>query len=128
MDLLDLSETFVVLSPSKKATTEPNTSDLYDRLGKEYGDFKNHELIAIHEFTSSWPSWEAHPKGDEVVILLEGEIIFFLDTDGNQKQIRLSKQGETVIVPKGVWHTAHVEKSARVLFITPGEGTENKYF
>ena len=126
MESLDLKEKFVVLSPDKQASTEANTPDLYERIGNKYGDFKNHELIAIDEFKSNWPDWELHPYGDEIVMLLTGEIILILDFENKQQQIQLRNQGEYAIVPKGVWHTAHIKENARVLFITPGEGTENR--
>jgi hypothetical protein len=31
-----------------------------------------------------------------------------------------------VIVPKGTWHTARIEHKAKMIFITPGEGTRNR--
>ena len=34
--------------------------------------------------------------------------------------------GDYVIVPRGTRHTARIRKPARMLFITPGEGTETR--
>lgn len=31
-----------------------------------------------------------------------------------------------VVVPRGTWHTAKVHAATTMLFITPGEGTENR--
>jgi len=40
--------------------------------------------------------------------------------------VSLNQVGEYVLVPKNTWHTAKVRKPSRMLFITPGEGTENR--
>lgn len=127
MECSNIEEEFVVLSPDKKATPVINTSDLYERLDQEFENFKGHELISCYSFTENWPSWEIHPNGDEVVVLLSGSATFILDFEGKHKQVQLSQVGEYVVVPKGTWHTAHVTDMAKVLFITPGEGTENRY-
>ena len=122
----DIASEFVVLSPQKDATPVALTPDLYQRLDIEFNDFKGHELISCYEFTGNWPTWEMHPKGDEIVVLLSGSAAFLLDIDGKQERVEMSKAGEYVVVPKGTWHTAHVSERARLLFITPGEGTENR--
>ena len=48
------------------------------------------------------------------------------DTEGREETVYLQEPGTYVIVPKGTWHTARVAKAAKMLFITPGEGTQNK--
>jgi len=45
---------------------------------------------------------------------------------GGKRVARLAKPGDYVVVPRGTWHTAHVSVPTRMLFVTPGEGTENK--
>ncbi|MCH9694433.1 MAG: hypothetical protein K0U72_07985 [Gammaproteobacteria bacterium] len=47
-------------------------------------------------------------------------------TDGRDQSTLLRDAGEFVIVPKGVWHTARVRELARMLFITPGQETDNQ--
>ena len=126
MEALDLAKVFVVLNDEKKATKIENSCDLFERIDAEFGNFRGHELISCFEFASDWCTWEMHPYGDEVVILLSGEATLFLDINGQKSEINLSKTGEYVIIQKGVWHTAHVKNSAKMLFITPGQGTENR--
>lgn len=117
---------FVVLSPDKKATIEHFDSDLYKRLDAKYNGFIGHELISCYEFTSDWTCWEVHPYGDEIVVLLSGTTSFYLQIDGDEIKIVLSDQGQYMVVPRGVWHTAKTQNYAKVLFITPGQDTQNK--
>lgn len=126
MDSSNIQKDFVVLSPDKNATPVANTPDVYERLDMEFGDFKGYELISCYSFTENWSSWEIHPNGDEIVVLLSGNVTFILDIEGTHEHVQLTEVGEYVIVPKGIWHTAQVIEKAQVLFITPGEGTENK--
>lgn len=117
---------FVVLDAEKHGHIENNDTNLYQRLDSDYQSFKNCELIACHEFSHHWPTWEKHPHGDEVVMLLAGEITFLLHTDDGIVQQTLSKEGSYLIVPRDTWHTAKIDSFAKVLFVTPGEDTQNK--
>ena len=114
------------MSNSFDADVVPVTDSLYAELDERYGGFAGHALIACHTFDTDWPAWEVHPKGDEFVMLLSGQAELVLATADGDKHVNLSKAGQFVIVPRGVWHTARVQESARMLFVTPGEGTENR--
>ncbi len=122
----NINQDFVVVNADKKASIEHSDSELYQRLAQNYGNFTGCELISCHSFTNNWPSWETHPNGDEIVILLAGAARFILMINGQQQELELSEPGSYVIVPQGVWHTAKIKDYAQLLFITPGEGTEHK--
>lgn len=123
---LSIDKEFVVMSPEKNASIEHPDSEPYARLDENYNHFVGHELISCYEFTSDWSSWEMHPHGDEVVILMSGRATFVLETAQGEKSIELSEPGQYVIVPKGTWHTAKTPGSAKMLFVTPGQGTEHR--
>ncbi len=121
-----MNESFVVIDPTLQANLEPNRDSLYQEIDQNYQGFRSCELMAIHDFDDDWSTWECHPCGDEVLVLLAGEISLQLRfTDGDQ-QITLSTIGQSVIVPKGIWHTAQIKVAAKVLFLTPGEKTQNR--
>ncbi len=67
-----------------------------------------------------------HPHGDEVVMLMSGAVTFVLKGVDGQTYVELAGQGQYVVVPKGVWHTARTADHSKVLFITPGQGTQHK--
>jgi hypothetical protein len=67
-----------------------------------------------------------HPAGDEIVCLLAGDIDFVLRIDGSERRLRLERPGCYLIVPRATWHTALPRVPSSLLFITPGEGTENR--
>lgn len=117
---------FVVMSPDKQVSIEPWDPGLYERLDKQYGSFAGHELIACHSFDSDWPTWEIHPHGDEVVLLLDGEATFLIKMPGGETTLTLETPGDYVVVPRNTWHTAKTARHSKMLFITPGEGTLNE--
>jgi quercetin dioxygenase-like cupin family protein len=80
-------------------------------------------LVSMHAFSTSWDTWEMHPKGAEVVICTAGEITLVQEIEGAEQRVTL-QPGEYAINPPGVWHTADVQESATAVFITAGAGTE----
>lgn len=117
---------FVVLKPDLLLDQLPVSADLYQKLDEQYDGFRSHALISAHQFREDWPTWEKHPAGDEMVILLSGCARFILRQEQGDKTIELTEPGSFVVVPKDVWHTAKIEDQANMLFITPGEGTLNE--
>lgn len=126
MKSFNIANEFVVLTPDKLVRTVVNSPTVYQELERNFGNFKGHELIALHEFQQDWPSWEIHPNGDETVVLLSGSAAFIVELENTEHEITLDKPGDAVVVPMGAWHTARISEPTRMLFITPGEGTLNK--
>lgn len=120
---MNLKSTFAVLGPELGVTPVPVTPTVYEELDRRFNAFKGHVLVSIYEFDKDWPTWERHPAGDEIVCLLSGRATFVFD---GGKQAEVSEPGGFVIVPKGAWHTAKTRVPTKMLFVTPGEGTENK--
>ena len=125
---MKLSENFVHLGLGATAVSQPPFDGMawYASYGERHGsDGREGRLVSMHTFTSSWDSWEMHPKGDEVVVCTQGEITLVQEVEGEHREVVL-KTGEYAINPAGVWHTADVSGKATALFITAGEGTEHR--
>ncbi len=124
-----LSESFLHLGLGAAAVPQPpfDGFEWYEGYGRRHGDDgPEGRLVSQHTFSEDWDSWEMHPKGDEVVICINGAMLLTQEyPDGTRKQVRLSA-GEYAINPPGVWHIADVEESATAIFITAGEGTEHR--
>jgi mannose-6-phosphate isomerase-like protein (cupin superfamily) len=123
---LDLASTFVVVGPDHSATPVAVTPTIFEELGRRFDQFKGRLLVSSFTFDQSWSTWEMHPAGDEIVCLLSGDVTMALDRDGAEDLIRLREPGSFAIVPKGTWHTARTSVPTQMLFVTPGEGTENR--
>jgi mannose-6-phosphate isomerase-like protein (cupin superfamily) len=105
----DLASMFVVLQPDQRAALIENAPGVFEALGRRFDGFRGH-----------------HPAGDELVCLLSGRVTMVLDRGGMEERVALDKPGEYVLVPQGTWHTARTEVATNMLFVTPGEGTQNK--
>jgi mannose-6-phosphate isomerase-like protein (cupin superfamily) len=121
----DLQSTPLVLGPQGKATPKEMTPDFHAELDREFDRFAGYVLVSQHEFEEAWPSWERHPKGDEMVCLLSGDVDFVLRGEDGEQVVRVDRPGDYVVVPRGVWHTVRPRTRSSMLFVTPGEGTEN---
>ena len=125
-DAQQLASTFVVMGDARTAETVDVTETVWNDIEKRFGDFQGLTLVSSFEFDDAWPTWEMHPAGDEFVCLLDGDVDVTLALPSGDETIRLSTPGEFAIVPKGVWHTASPRRPTKMLFVTPGEGTENR--
>jgi mannose-6-phosphate isomerase-like protein (cupin superfamily) len=123
---MQLQNTFAVIKPDLSVETIDVSPTLYQDLDARFDQFRSHQLVATYEFTEDWPTWERHPQGDEIVILLSGAATMLLQRESGQQFVEMAAPGEYVVVPRNTWHTARVRTATRMLFITPGEGTENR--
>jgi mannose-6-phosphate isomerase-like protein (cupin superfamily) len=122
-----LLSTYVRLRDDATVELLPVDDTFWQRLAAgQLGSFQNEYLVTCHVFDSDWPVWEMHPKGDEIVCLLSGSVTFILEQERGNEAIELKESGAYVIVPRGIWHTAKLSGPSRMLFITPGEGTQHR--
>jgi mannose-6-phosphate isomerase-like protein (cupin superfamily) len=82
-------------------------------------------LISQMRTDAAWSQWEMHPLGEEMIYQLTGEMELILEEEGSERNIRLPA-GQFVIVPRGIWHTANCVEAGDALYITWGEGTQNR--
>lgn len=122
-----LESTYVHLRDDRSAQLLPVTPEFWPELtSNQRPELDPGRLVMVFSFTESWPTWEIHPMGDELVVLLEGQATLVLDEPGGERTVELRRAGEFALVPRGTWHTARVATPCRMLFVTPGEGTENR--
>lgn len=125
-DSYNLNSTFVVFGKNGEATPMPVTETFFDDLKSRFGDFKGRLLVSHFSFDKDWDSWEMHPNGEELVCLLSGRVTLILEKDDVEKTVLLDKSDSFVLISRGTWHTAKVDVPSSMLFITYGEGTENR--
>lgn len=73
--------------------------------------------IFITKF-SGLSAWERHPKGDEIVQIVDGETIVRLATDEGVQSLKLAA-GMVTIVPQNVWHQFVSPDGVSVMTATP---------
>ncbi len=122
----DIVKTRLILNPQGIATPKDVSDAFFGELGTEFGGFKGHILISRFDFDEPWPTWEIHPEGDEFVYLLSGDADVFLKNEAGEQTLHVDVPGSYVVVPRGTWHTARPRRPTSMLFVTPGEGTENR--
>ncbi len=122
-----LRSTYVHLRDDKSAADVEVTPTFWEELGGgERPGLDAGRLLMQLDFSEDWPTWEMHPAGDEVVFLVSGTADFILEVDGRQQRVTLKSPGDFVRVPRGVWHTARTSVPCSAVFVTPGEGTQNR--
>lgn len=119
----------------KSATAEPQPEIPSDKRAMQwyidYGerhapDGTEGRLVSMFRFSESWPMWEMHPAGAEVVLCTAGEMTLHQEFPGGRTETVTLGPGDYAINPPGVWHTADVAGEATGVFITAGVGTEHR--
>jgi uncharacterized cupin superfamily protein len=94
-------------------------------IARTEGDGDEGRLVMLGRQDASWDSWERHPAGEEVVILVSGRVDLYQEVDGGVQVVPLTAGTAAVNAPN-VWHTADVHEPGDAIFITPGRGTEHR--
>lgn len=94
------------------------TSTEADRAGA-FGRLAPHRdgAIFVAKF-SGVSAWERHPKGDEIVQVLDGETELRMLTDAGRQSLTL-KRGMMVIVPQHTWHQFVAPNGVSLMTATP---------
>lgn len=129
MSAFDLATFPIHLGLGAAATREPEFTggmQWYESYGERHAaDGDEGRLVGMHTFSSSWDSWEIHPRGHEIVVVTAGSMVLIQEIDGAERRLELSA-GMAAINPPGVWHTADVDGEVTALFITAGAGTAHR--
>lgn len=128
-DAFDLTSTYAHLGLGARVDLMPDwawTPEYLAAYGERTAsDGDEGRLVFLDTQASSWDSWERHPAGEEMVVLVSGRVDLFQEIDGEVRRVELTP-GTAVVNPPGVWHTADVHEPGQAIFITPGRGTETR--
>lgn len=126
MRTLDLLKDAVHLSAKSEARPVFDFGHDYEKYLADFcTDADPGRLVCLYETKSPWEAWEAHPAGDELVVVVQGKGEFIQEIDGEERRVILGP-GQAIINPPGVWHTANVIEPFLALFVTPGPGTTHR--
>src|SRR5271154_2222801 len=78
--------------------------------------------LGVMSYTGQTP-WERHPDGDELLLVLDGELEVTALTDEGPVKRKL-RAGEAFVCPQGLWHRQNAEKSVSMLYGTPTATSE----
>jgi uncharacterized cupin superfamily protein len=127
--VFDLSRTFVHLGLGTRAVPVPDFAWTPEFLAQYEASFADDgdegRLVCVVAQDATWDTWERHPAGEELVVLLTGRVDLIQDLDGRHQVVELHP-GQAVVNPRNIWHTATVHEPGDALFVTPGRGTEHR--
>jgi mannose-6-phosphate isomerase-like protein (cupin superfamily) len=83
-------------------------------------------LVSLGTSTEHWPSWETHPAGDELVIVISGRAEFIQELADGKRVRSVVGPKEAIINPAGVPHTANVLEAFTAIYVTPCPGTTHR--
>lgn len=123
--LLDPQQTYISLTQHGESALHAGGSTFWSQPEERLQALGSDWLVSEFVCDVDWASWEMHPYADELVYLLEGDADLLFELPGGVRTVRLTGRG-AVIVPRSIWHTAHIRARSRLLHITMGKGTQNR--
>ena len=122
--VFDLETTYVHLADGPAARAVEVDETFWAEIATR-AELHEGRLVTLHRMAETWPHWEMHPAGDELVCLLSGVVDLVLEEPDGERTIELRGRA-ACIVPSGVWHRAIVHAPGEVLFVTRGAGTQHR--
>jgi mannose-6-phosphate isomerase-like protein (cupin superfamily) len=123
----DIFSTYLHFQDNGRADAIPVSESFWaEVMTGEHPELNEGRLMTAFSFSEPWSTWERHPAGEELVMLLSGTATLILDESGKEQAVQLSSPGSYVVVPRNVWHTARATAPTTMLFLTPGAGTEHR--
>jgi mannose-6-phosphate isomerase-like protein (cupin superfamily) len=123
----DILGTYLHVRDDGRTDAIPVTDSFWEELASgAHPQLDEGRLLSAFTFSESWSSWERHPHGEELVMLLSGSALVVFEESGQERTMELDEPGSYVLVPRNVWHTARTSVPTKMLFLTPGAGTEHK--
>jgi mannose-6-phosphate isomerase-like protein (cupin superfamily) len=119
----DLETTYLVLADGPDAKRIEVGPDFWQTIDQR--DDLAGRMVGVFRYDADWNSWEVHPDGDEIVMLLSGAVDLVLEEPGGERVVALRDRAACV-VPRGVWHTANAHGPSEALHITRGAGTRHR--
>jgi len=77
----------------------------------------NDQLVKLVKFKGPF-TWHHHDKEDELFLVLKGSFRLEFREDGTERQLEL-KEGEMVVVPRGIEHKPVADEECHVLLFEP---------
>jgi mannose-6-phosphate isomerase-like protein (cupin superfamily) len=122
-----LSTSYVHLPDDRSAELVDGTPQFWSELASgRRPELEAGRLITQFDCSADWESWEIHPLGDELVLLLSGRVELLLERTAGVDSVKLAKPGQFVVIPRDTWHTARVTEKSSLIFVTPGKGTRHR--
>lgn len=118
------ADTWTEAAPDGTLRQHALTADFFPRLQSGALQISGY-LVSRFTMEGTWPHWEMHPEGDELITLLSGRGTLTID-DGEEVCTVELTAGQAVRMPAGVWHHMTLHEPAEALFLTWGAGTQHR--
>jgi mannose-6-phosphate isomerase-like protein (cupin superfamily) len=131
---LDLGTTYLHLNGSGDALSVALTPTFWQELAS--GEHRSPGvariagedgwLVARFPVRDGISHWEMHPRGDEILVMLEGAIDVVLEqSDGTTRTVPL-ETGAACLVPRATWHRLLPRAPGHLLAVTYGKATQHR--
>jgi quercetin dioxygenase-like cupin family protein len=120
----DLERTFLFIDGAGGLVAQPVGPDFWNTIGSNPD--AGGTMVSASTDSGDWTRWEMHPNGAEVLVILDGRPVLWLELADGRLEHHAAQTGSTIIVPKGAWHRVECDHPYKILYITYGAGTTHR--
>ena len=113
----DLETSYLVLADGPAAKRIDVGLDFWQTIDQR--DDLAGRLVGVFRYDADWKSWEMHPDGDEIVLLLEGSVDLLLD---DPRAAWCLAHGQRACARRGAAHHAGRRNAASRALASGAEG------
>jgi mannose-6-phosphate isomerase-like protein (cupin superfamily) len=113
---LDLETTYLSLDGKGVVASHPVGADFWDKIDANADLLAT--MVAVFRSDADWGHWEMHPAGDEIVMLIEGEVTMIVQQGSTERRVALTP-GHAIVIPAGARHRALVACSPSLMARAP---------
>ncbi len=123
----NILSTYLHVADGGRTETVPVGESFWsDMASGQFPQLDRGRLMSAFTFSEPWSSWERHPAGEELVMLLSGSATLILEQASEERSVTLHAPGDFVLIPANTWHTAKTTVETTMVSLTPGAGTEHR--
>lgn len=94
----------------------PNVASFWQ--SKDRPELTSGQVLSVFTYSETWDYQERHPDGEELAIVLAGNVDFLVDGGHDETPIHIGS-GSGWVVPAGIWHRVQPRELSKILFVTP---------
>ena len=117
LTIINLKDEFAKLNMLRGRTPQTTAAEREENRALAHLMPYRDGTIFIAKFAGSG-GWERHPKGDEIVQIIDGTATLHVISDGRSEAFNLSA-GAFAVIPQGAWHRFESADGGSLMTATP---------
>jgi mannose-6-phosphate isomerase-like protein (cupin superfamily) len=125
MDAFDIKANYLHVMGENAKRVDMTPTFWQELFSGQRAESQNGWLMSAFMMEKDLPMWELHHNGEEVLVMMSGNIDVIFEIEGQPRTLTLGA-GQACVVPRKTWHTIKVKEPGQLLALSFVHGTEHR--